>query len=74
MPAGIFADTVCAMNKNSLEYLTELYSVEDGTCCITGPSWALRRKAAPPRARSATKKPPAAKRGHGLPLRAAAGK
>ena len=65
------------MKQHSIEYLRELYSLEDGTCCITGPSWALRREKAPARARAVkpeTGKPSSTKRAPGPRLRVAAGK
>ena len=65
------------MNKDSLEYLMHVYSVEDGNCFVTGPSWALRRNKAPVRARAVTTKtakPSTEKRTPGPRLRMASGK
>ena len=77
MPAGATWDKLRAMKKHTLEFLQNAYSVEDGTCCITGPSWALRRNKAPTRARAGKAtigKAASAKIAPGLRLRAAAGK
>ena len=40
------------MKKHTLEFLQKAYSVEDGTCFVTGPGWALPRNLAPSRARA----------------------
>ncbi len=67
------------MNKDSLEYLMHVYSVEDGNCFVTGPSWALRRNKAPSGPRSGNGKltagkPSSTKRTPGPRLRMGAGK
>lgn len=70
------------MKKDSLEYLMDLYSVEDGNCFVTGPRWALkpgivpaRRPAGAPHRESAKNQPGAGKRkSNSLRLRAAVGK
>ena len=52
MPAAFSDCNLRTMNKDSLEYLMHVYSVEDGNCFVTGPSWALRRNRVPVRARA----------------------
>ena len=80
MPATGTQAILHIMKRGSIEhyeYLRELYSVEDGTCWTTGPSWALRRDKAPAGAQAGkvtVAKPASAKLTPGPRLRMAAGK